>query len=547
MGLWPLMLSGAASLLGTLSLAAPGPDSLPVIRRDVASGFSNGGWNLDRYADLPPLDAHTRMPVADIQGPGIIRHIHTTRHAPAELFARGIVLEIWFDDAEEPAVMCPLADFFGDGCNGASMNFSTPLVECAPWAYNCYIPMPFGKRARVYLRNDTDRDTWNYSYVEWEPLADWTPDLGYFHATYARRRFALTPKTSVVFFEARGAGHILGRQFSVLTDEPIFREFTYVMEGNNEIDIDGQERAIDYLGSEDSFTFSWGFREPFAGLRAGMPHVVAGERNELSIYRFHDHMPIRFQRELTWRINWAEERGLTGNPEWQAAVDRGGAMVDYATVFYWYQDSPGGYAHQPLAEVGQRGNKPALTEAELAAIVAGMPTGERSGNTFDSAADLGRVRVVDVDEGRYPLWIDEPRPVGGHPGNPNPGRRGILGIHAASETRPGYVLLKLRAPEAEGTRLRVVVSGDPYEAPGRSDFQLRAGVAAGGKIQWLGETVVDAGDPPSEANWRTLEYELPAGLGTDVGVVVRVAYGGAVGAMNEEAFFDEISLVPAGS
>lgn len=349
MGLLPLMLTGAASALSALALAAAPPDDLPIIRRDVTNGFSNAGWKYDRYADLPSLDANTRMPVADLKGPGIIRHIHTTRHAPAELFARGIVLEIWFDDAEQPAVMCPLADFFGDGCNGASMNFSTPLIECAPWSYNCYFPMPFAERARVYLRNDTDRDTWNYSDVEWEPLERWTPELGYFHATYARRRFQLTPATSVVFFETRGAGHILGRQFSVLTDEPLFREFTYVMEGNNEIDIDGKERAIDYLGSEDSFTFSWGFREPFAGVRAGMPHVVAGEKNELSIYRFHDHMPIRFAHDLTWRINWAEERGLTGEPAWREAVERGGAQVDYATVFYWYQDSAGGYVHEPEA------------------------------------------------------------------------------------------------------------------------------------------------------------------------------------------------------
>ena len=32
------------------------------------------------------------------------------------------------------------------------------------------------------------------------------------------------------------------------------------MEGNNEIDIDGRQRVIDYLGTECSFGFCWGFR-----------------------------------------------------------------------------------------------------------------------------------------------------------------------------------------------------------------------------------------------------------------------------------------------
>lgn len=118
-------------------------------------------------------------------------------------------------------------------------------------------------------------------------------------------------------------------------------------------------------------------------------------------------------------------------------------------------------------------------------------------------------------------------------------------MHAAGEAVPGYVLLKLRAPEAERSRLRLVVSGDPYEAPGRSDFILRVGLAEGDGIRWLGEKVIDAGEPPSAENWQTVQYDLPECAGQAVGVVIEVAYGGKVAAMNEEAFFDEIGIVPA--
>ena len=34
--------------------------------------------------------------------------------------------------------------------------------------------------------------------------------------------------------------------------EPFFRAFHTVMEGNNEVDIDGRERRLDYLDNEDS-------------------------------------------------------------------------------------------------------------------------------------------------------------------------------------------------------------------------------------------------------------------------------------------------------
>jgi hypothetical protein len=332
------------------------------IQRNLKTGFANGGWKYDRYQELKSLDAGTEIVVADLKGPGVIRHTHTTRHHPEELFTRGIVLEIWFDDAKEPAVECPLGDFFGDGCNGKSSDFSSLLVECAPWSYNCYFPMPFRTRARVILRNDTDRNAMDYSYVEWEALPEWDETLGYFHATYARKCFQLTRKSEVTFFETRGAGHLVGRQFSVVTDEPLFKAFQYVMEGNNEVDIDGVLRRMDYLGTEDSFTFSWGFQRTFAGLRAGMPFVeTQGEPpvNRLSIYRFHDHMPIRFNTSLRWTINWSHEQGFIKQPQWREAVEQGRCWVDYATVFYWYADRPGGYKHQALRPVAER-QKPML-------------------------------------------------------------------------------------------------------------------------------------------------------------------------------------------
>jgi hypothetical protein len=327
---------------------------IATLRPDVKTRFSNGGWCYDAYPELAPLKAGKAIVVADLEGPGVIRAFHTTRHSPVELAARGVVLEITFDNAAAPAVHAPLADFFGDGCNGGSMDFSSKFLECPPGAYNCYFPMPFRTHAKVVLRNDTDKDIWNYSFVEWEPLKEWKKDLGYFHATYRRRCFQLTPKSDETFFEVTGSGQVVGRQFSVVTEEPYFEGFNCVMEGNNGIDIDGQARVIDYLGSEDSFSFSWGFQRTFAGLRAGMTLVQAKGPAKVSMYRFHDAAPIRFNKSLRWHIDWTKEHGFIADPKWAEAIARGGCWVDYATVHYWYQDSPGGYNHQELPPVADR-------------------------------------------------------------------------------------------------------------------------------------------------------------------------------------------------
>jgi hypothetical protein len=532
---------------GTSARSDQNLSDLPVLRPDLRSGFANGAWKYDRYKQLESLDAHRRIVVADLKGPGIIRHLHLTRHVPPELMARGIVLEIRFDDAPELAVCCPLADFFGDGCNGKATNFSTPLIECAPWSYNCYFPMPFKQRAEVALRNDTDRDAMSYFYLEWENLPEWNPRLGYFHASFQRKLFQLTKDTDETLFEVRGSGHLIGRQYSVATDEPLFKQFGFVMEGNNEVDIDGQERALDYLGTEDSFTFSWGFRETFAGLRAGMPFVSTGDLNLLSIYRFHDHMPIRFTQQLRWHINWRHETGFVASPAWPNAVKRNGCWMDYATVYYWYQSVPGGYTHSPLPPVKERAvallRSSARPDPDLARHLQALEADPKLLNTFDSPDDLKRIRVVDAIKG-FPFHIGVPEPKGGHPGNPNPGRRGILAVHPLDELTPCLVIRRVALPKDKQSKLHLVVSGDPYEAPGQSDFLLTAGVYDGGKITWFKHEIIDAGTPPSPDNWRTLEYDLSAHAGQTVGLVIQVAAGGPKGQWaNEEAFFDEISVV----
>jgi hypothetical protein len=326
---------------------------LATLRPESKAGFANAGWASDRYPNLPRLDAKKSMLMADLEGPGVIRAIHSTKHAKRELAARGVVLLIYFDNAREPAVQCPLADFFGHGCNGESRDFSTNFIECAPDSYNCYIPMPFRKRAKIFLRNDTDTNFSNYSFVEWEKLPQWKKEYGFFHATYNRKCFQLGANTRETFFELSGSGQLIGRQMSIITEEPHFKHFNHVMEGNNEVDIDGQQRAIDYLGSEDSFTFSWGYQRLFNGLRAGITLKQNEGPAKLSVYRFHDHQPIRFNKSLRWTIDWTTEGGLKRKDVNQAGAD-GGAWVDYATVFYWYQDEPGGYQHKELESVADR-------------------------------------------------------------------------------------------------------------------------------------------------------------------------------------------------
>ena len=343
------------------------------IRHSSGSGMCNAGWAYDAYPELQTLDAGKTMTAAFIEGPAVITCIHMTQHfvyVPQNdphpevwkaLGARGIVLEIFFDGAETPAVCAPLGDFFADGCGGRAAYFSTPFVEKAPEAYNCFIPMPFGKSARVALRNETGHNLNNYTFVEYEKLDALPEDIGYFHASWKRMAIRLNHDTDRQFFHIDGCGHLIGRAFSICTAEPYFKDFHFIMEGNNEFRINGEaEPSIDYLGTEDSFGFSWGFRHLFNGAYNGINHLDRGTPNMLSIYRFLDQNAIRFTKSLDLRIDWTHEfRSWTPEnyQKFLTAIKRanetGGATVDYAMTYYWYQDTPGG-VHEALPPLEKR-------------------------------------------------------------------------------------------------------------------------------------------------------------------------------------------------
>jgi len=329
-------------------------------------GSTNGGWAYDAYPELETLDAGRSITIADIKGPAVITNIHSTQHfihdnklSQSErkaLCARGIMLEIYYNEVETPAVRVPIGDFFGDGCCGNAIHFSTPFVEKAPESYNCFIPMPFEKSARVVIKNETSYNLGNYSFVEFEELPSWEDDLGYFHATWKRFGFQLHGQTDQHYLHIDGCGHFVGRAWSVCTDEPYFRSFHFVMEGNNEVRIDGEEMLrADYLGTEDSFGFSWGFQKPFIGLHNGMNFVQPETPSMLSIYRFRSNNVIRFNKSFDLRIDWSNE--WTENENFQKEIaelkEQDRVWVDYATTFYWYQDSVG-YDHGELMPLDER-------------------------------------------------------------------------------------------------------------------------------------------------------------------------------------------------
>ncbi|MHB8277330.1 MAG: DUF2961 domain-containing protein [Candidatus Humimicrobiaceae bacterium] len=187
--------------------------------KKVKTGIEYNGWKYDSHPYLDSLDAGKTIEVAYIKGPAVINWIHTTKHEVQtfeeerkKAMPRGIVLLIYYNYEKTPSVQVPLADFFCDGLNGKCSHYSNIFFEHVPESYNCFIPMPFEKSCRVCVRNDTELDTFYSSHVEYENLDSWDSSLGYFHATYKRSSFKLTPDRVFNAFKLNDcSGHLIGR------------------------------------------------------------------------------------------------------------------------------------------------------------------------------------------------------------------------------------------------------------------------------------------------------------------------------------------------
>ena len=318
------------------------------------SSWDKSGRNWDLWVIAPGETAV----LADITGPAQITHIWMTQ---LEHY-RECLLKITYDDADYPSVLAPLGDFF---CLGHSLvnSFQSALFSAStffahqfnkPCALNCYVPMPFAKRARVELLNQSSEPHRQYFYVDYETLEDFPAQTGYFHAEFRRSNpfGGWGPEIAVnseqanvinvervawdnnyVILETKGCGHYIGCNLSVTN-------FTrnWWGEGDDMIWVDGYKWPPDIhgTGSEDYFNQAFGM-QPNAFLRNGSSIFEGGTipAPEIELYRgdsgyqtsyvFHLENPVRFTQEIKATIEIGHANHLAN---------------EVSSTAYWYAQSP---------------------------------------------------------------------------------------------------------------------------------------------------------------------------------------------------------------
>ncbi len=301
----------------------------------------------------PALDlaAAETVLLADIAGPGVIRHIWITvpdRTAAGPFVLRDLILRITWDERSAPAVDVPLGDFFCNGFGSRAQVTSEPVVVAPTGGMNSYFAMPFRSRARIELVNEHGGEVPGVFYqVDYTTGDAIGTDVGYFHAQWRRSNGTTAPgEDHVILDGVRGSGTYVGT-FVGLTS--LHRYWWGEGEVKFYLDGDSDLPSLCSTGLEDYAGGAWAFQdelrrssEPeivtFSAPFHGYPQHAHRDTSRASdfstealpmhgLYRWHLPDPIYFREDIRVTVQQigAWDFGLFERSD------------DIATVAYWYQ------------------------------------------------------------------------------------------------------------------------------------------------------------------------------------------------------------------
>lgn len=285
----------------------PSIDSRAVTFENPSGARGSGGTAYGGRKGAPNrlLEPGERVVLADLTGPGVIRHIWMTwLPAPPERM-RALVLEVFYDGSSAPSVSVPCLDFFGLP-HGRPVPYHSALTAAHEGrGFNSYIPMPFRGAVRVEIANTASRRTLLYYQIDYTLQRELSPSLGYLHVTFRRENPTTLRRDFVIAAGLRGPGRFLGCNVGVR----VIDRAAWYGEGEVKVYRDGDTElpTICGTGLEDYVGSAWGLGAHCAPY-AGAPLIVgpgadagsapAANPDFVGFYRWHLPDPIMYERDV---------------------------------------------------------------------------------------------------------------------------------------------------------------------------------------------------------------------------------------------------------
>jgi hypothetical protein len=265
-----------------------------------------------------------KLVLADIAGPGRIRHFWMTFPPGSPEEMRAVWMEVYYDDMKEPSISVPCLDFFGLPHGRPAAYFSALTSVAEGRGFNAYFPMPFARRFRMELTHAGKEPISFYYQIDYT-LQAIDPEEGNLHVMFRRENPTSLQKDFVIAQGLKGPGRFLGCAVGVrVLQDGMF----WYGEGEVKVYRDGDHQlpTICGTGLEDYVGSAWGMNR-HAGLYAGVPvsEPVKGSPGPMpgyvSFYRWHVPDPIIFHEELTVTIQQIGFVGIGKGPDQEAQLE----------------------------------------------------------------------------------------------------------------------------------------------------------------------------------------------------------------------------------
>lgn len=240
--------------------------------------------------------------LADIQSSGTIRRIWSAGSLMEPDQLRGLKLEMYWDGAKTPAVQAPYGDFFmhslGHMATFENALFSSPEGR----SFNCIIPMPFKKSAKIQIKNESQKDAWIYYEID-TTLGDKHGDnMLYFHSYWRRENYTKLRQDMTILPKIEGKGKFIGSNIGVRL-HPSLRKFWWG-EGEVKVYLDGDKEfpTLCGTGTEDYIGSGYG-QHLFSNTYQGNQLLIqSSEEPKIPIaygfYRLHMPDPVYFHKDI---------------------------------------------------------------------------------------------------------------------------------------------------------------------------------------------------------------------------------------------------------
>ena len=288
------------------------------------------GWKISPSVRI---EAGKTFVLADVKGQGAIKHFWITETSQS---GRQMILRIYFDGCEKPAVEAPLSDFF---CCVDKREYrkvtSLPICINPRNAYNCYFEMPYFKGFRFELENLSSDVQTAYYQIDCEEK-EISSDSLYFHAQFRRVNPLPYKQVYTILDNVKGNGKYIGTYINWGV-----KSNGWWGEGEIKFYIDGdtQYPTICGTGTEDYFCGAWNFDVNGAYLEFNTPYTGLSKVSDLDslyrvqryfdMYRWHITDPIYFESDLRVTI---QALGWRSEHRYLPLQD------DISSVAYWYSD-----------------------------------------------------------------------------------------------------------------------------------------------------------------------------------------------------------------